>query len=141
MRSADPFDAPKISTGLLAETAHLADAVDPARVLHVGLLDVAALADVPADVEPGQFGDAKTSRIQRLEDRPVAQRPRVITLDRAEERVDLLLGERLRDALGHPRRAHLVAGIPVGDALVDAEPVERAHRHERPGDPGLGRRQ
>ena len=59
---------------------------------------------------------------------------RLVAGDRAEQLLDLVLVERLRDPGGTRRRVDLLARVGRRAALGRAEPVERAHRHERPRD-------
>ena len=71
--------------------------------------------------------------VEHLEDGPVPAGDGVVAHDRVEQGAHLGLGQRLGQALGHP--GHLDLGRRVGreEALVGEEPVQRPHRHQRPG--------
>jgi hypothetical protein len=94
--------------GLLAEATHLAQQVGGLRVADVGLLDVAALADVPADVVAGEVAHPE---------RPHRHAELLHRL------VDLLRGRAFLEQVARLARVlldHAVADEAVGDARDDA---------------------
>ena len=85
-----------------------------------------------AEPQPGQLRDAHPGRVERLQDRPVAERARVVADDRREQELHLGFGERLRDGLGDPRRRDALGRVECRPALVDAEAVQATHRRQCP---------
>src|SRR2546430_8989858 len=96
---------------------------------HQAIVEV----EVPP-VEADELADARAGGVQRLDDGAVAERPWRVADDGAEQRLDLVFGERLGDAQGHARRADLLARVDGEEPLLEAEAMERTHSHQRPGD-------
>src|SRR5262249_6773690 len=87
-----------------------------------------------AELEPDRLADADAGGIEHLEQRAVALAERAVARHSTQLRLDLRLVECLRDSLRYPRRVDLLAWVGRQQTLGCTEPVERAHRDERPGD-------
>ena len=79
-----------------------------------------------AEAKARQLRDAHPGRVEGLEDRPVAQRPRIVADDSRQQQFDLGLRQCLRDGLGYSRRRHALGRIARRPALVDTETMEPA---------------
>ena len=86
------------------------------------------------EVEPDQLADPDTARVERLEDRPVAERTRAVADHGTEQRLDVGFAQRLGDALRHTRGAHVLTRVAPDQALFEAEAMEGVHRSDGPGD-------
>ena len=73
-----------------------------------------------------QLGDAQARAVQRLEDGPVATVHRLVADHGVEQGADLVLGERLGQALGHGRRRHVGADVDLHVALLGQVAVQVA---------------
>ena len=89
------------------------------------------------DVESDGFGDARAGRVQQFEQRAVAQRQRAVgraVAARAVQQREHLVEAQ---AFGQPpaRRRWLdgLRDVEFGQALGGGEPVQTAHRDQRPG--------
>src|SRR5262249_50463401 len=91
--------------GLLPIAAYLADAVGDPRIDHVRALLVAALADVPADVEPGHVAHRERAhRHAPLVGRGVDLLRRAALVDEEERLLAVLLDHAIADeAVAHAR--------------------------------------
>ena len=56
-----------------------------------------------------------------------------VPADRGQEATDLVLGERLGQALGHAGRGQVVGGVRGGEAFVQEEAVQGADGDHCPG--------
>ena len=95
------------------------------------------------DVEAGHLGDPRPGPVEELEQRAVAQHPRVGVVGRpgrVEQPLDLVDGDRLGQPPRRRGRRDLAGRVVDGQALGAGERVQPADRHHRAADRAGGER-
>ena len=112
------------------------------QALLVALPDAAddALLEIDAPtLEADRLAHAQAGSIEKLEQSPVAQRPRAHAVRRLDQALDLAWSERARQLLAPPGQRDVGRGIVLAHAEDDQVTVERARGRGLPGDRAGGK--